>query len=772
MTAALAHWARTTCRAGAAVLLVGASAASAQIPVPAPALPHLDARRATTSVRVDGRLDDAAWADAPVATGFRTVEPVEGRPSEFDTRVRVLYDERALYMGVDARDPLGEAGIRVQDLRRKFDYFENDLFGLSLDALHDGRTVAAFQVTPYGAQRELQVFDDAVFNREWEAVWRVRTHIADSGWTAEIEIPWATLRYRNDGVPWRVNFYRIARRTNETSAWSPWPRAFTAYRVPHFGTLGGLEPPPPNTGLFGGGRVRLRPYALGEARSGGGDGGAATLSRGGDGVRVGGEVQWTPTANAVVDLTANTDFAQAEVDRQVINTTRFSVFFPERRQFFLEGASLFDVGPDAAFNAIALKPFFSRRIGLDAGGGVVPIQAGARFVRRDTRGGDGLLLMRQDATETTGAESGATTWAVARSSRNIGDAGRLGVLATARVAGATEVAGSGTTPASRREGGSDATFAVDGFTYVTPQLSVTGMVSATTPHDGRGTGVAGYAQAKYDSRTWNATADAQLVTRDYQPSAGFVARHDILRTAGFVAYEWRPTWRPSAVRYLYPYASTALYTGASDGRLQETFSEAFLDIFFNNGALVYPDAQHYYQRLEAPFSPVRGVTVRPGSYSYGRAVLYGSSNQSARFSGNFVASTGGYFDRRLDAVSLGTRVVPSPRAALGVQYELNRFHGAPRDAAGRAQANVVTHLVAPELRLALNPRVQFTTFYQYNTDAARGALNARFSWEFAPLSYLYFVLNDLRAAGPDGRVAGPPRPAQQAVLKVVWLRPL
>ncbi|MCU0618473.1 MAG: carbohydrate binding family 9 domain-containing protein [Gemmatimonadaceae bacterium] len=724
--------------------------------------PRLRAVRASAVVRVDGRLDDDAWRDAPVATGFRTVEPTEGRPSAFETRVRVVFDDVALYVAFDVRDPLGPAGVRVQDLRRKFDYFENDLVGVSFDALHDGRTVAAFQVTPYGAQRELQVFDDVTVNREWEAVWRTRAAISDSGWTAELAIPWSTLRYRLDGVPWNVNFYRIARRANETSAWSPWPRAFSAYRVPYFGALEGLVPPPPR-GQGGGlgalaSAVRWRPFVLGDAR-----GGAVPAGTAGRALQVGGEATWTPTANTTVDLTVNTDFAQAEVDRQVVNTTRFGVFFPERRQFFLEGASLFDVGPDASFNSIALKPFFSRRIGLDAAGQVVPIQAGVRAVRRDARGGDGLLVIRQDATEAAGAERGATTFGVLRTSRNVGATGRLGVLATGRQSVATTDA----TGAVRGATG-DGTVTVDGFAYLSPSVTASAFASVSSPHDGRGTGTAAYVQLRQSSRTIGSTLDASLVTREYDPSLGFVARRDILRTAGLVSYNWRPRWLPRSIRYLLPYASTAVYTGASDRRLQETFSEAFVDIFFQNGAIVYPDVQHFYQRLDVPFSPVRGVTVRPGQYQYGRGVLYIASNQSARVAGTVQGSTGGWFDRTLDELSLRGRVALSPRAVASVRWDINRFREAPADSLGRAVPTVVTHLVAPELRLALNPRVQLSTFYQYNTDAARGALNARFSWEFAPLSYVYLVVNDQRAAGPDARIAGPPRPAQQVVLKVVW----
>lgn len=459
--------------------------------------------------------------------------------------------------------------------------------------------------------------------------------------------------------------------------------------------------------------------------------------------------------------------AQAEVDRQVVNTSRFSVYFPERRQFFLEGGTLFDVGPDAQ----PIKPFFSRRIGVDAAGSPIPVQGGARYGRRDAGGGDGLLVMRQGAAPagTAGANDplGAATFAVGRLSRNLGGSGRLGVLAAGRDAGAGPARFAGADRAIRRGASRDGVVAFDAFGRLGPAVALEGMASASSAAGGNGPGYAAYAKVDRSTNTLNASADAYLVTRAYDPPTGFVARSDVLRTAGTVGYNWRPAWRPKAVRYFYPYAGSFLYTGATDRRLQETFSETWVDVFFNSGALAYPALQHFYQRTTAPFSPVPGVTVAPGTYPYWRGEFYARSDLSARYGAAAQFSTGGYFDRRLDQWSVTARAAPAPRAALAVQYDVNRFHGAPGGA-----PDVTTQLVAPEVRLALNPRVQLTTFYQYNTAAGRGALNARFSWEFAPLSYVYLVTNDVRAAGPDGRARGPAAPAQQVVLKVVWLRPL
>ncbi len=180
------------------LLAVSATLLASQAAAQAPAYPvsdSLEARRASGPVTIDGTLSEQAWQTAAVATDFRQVEPRHGAPSAFQTVVRMLYDDTHLYVGAYCRDSLGRRGIRVQDLRRKFDYFENDLLGVSIDPYHDGRNSVAFEITPYRTQRELQVYDGDTYNREWEGVWKVRTVRADSGWTAEIGIPWSTLRY-------------------------------------------------------------------------------------------------------------------------------------------------------------------------------------------------------------------------------------------------------------------------------------------------------------------------------------------------------------------------------------------------------------------------------------------------------------------------------------------------------------------------------------------------------------------------------------------------
>ena len=698
------------------------------------------AARATSNVRIDGRIDVDEWAASRPIGEFRQIEPREGAPAAFATAVRVQFDDHQLYIAAFCRDSLGAAGVRVQDLRRKWDFFANDFFGVTIDALHDGRNSVSFQVTPLGSLRELQTFDGSQFNREWEGVWRARTQVTDSGYTVEIAIPWATLRYRADGEPWGINFYRMSRRANEYSAWSPWPRAFTNARMAFAGQLTGLEPPPPQA------NIRVRPYVTAQSdRRGAGQSVFERVRP-----RIGGEATWTPTPSSTLDVTANTDFAQADVDRQVVNLSRFSVFFPERRQFFLDAANVLAIGfsNDYKYGAkFNLEPFFSRRIGLDNSGNPVPLDGGVRYVRRDAQSSLGLLAVRQ---RSDSAHRGAT-FGTARLSRNFGTSSRLGGLVATRMTDG----GAGTGAVRTTVG------ALDGFTRIAERVSANGLLAVSRNDSGvRGAAASILLQRQTDR--WLAVLHQGFASAHYAPATGFVSRTNVLYTNPVVQGTFRPTWRPKAVRQIAPYLSVATVHSAGTGVVHEVQVETFVDIIFQNGALLYPDLRFDIQRLDAPFEPVHGVTVPAGVYQTPRYLMYGTTDPSKRLSGTAEVSTGGYFDRSLDAGLFKLRFAPSPRVAIGAQYEVNHIHG--------RGAGVTTHLVAPELRLALNPRVQFTTFYQHNTDAQRGSLNARFSWELSPLSYLFVVVNDGRAFGSAPAAARAASPSQQVILKFTALR--
>ena len=664
----------------------------------------IKAERTSELIDIDGYLFEGAWHNAGTAHGFKQVEPYQGEPAAFDTEVRMLYDEHNLYIGAYCKDTVGKRGVRVPNMQRDFDATANDLFGVTIDAFNDKRNCLAFLVTPFGAQRDVQVFDDLLFDNDWDAVWKVRTSFSDSGWFAEIAIPWSSLRYRDSSTQWGVNFIRIIRHINQVTAWSLYPRAYSVYRMTYAGQLQDIHPPSPSLNL------RVQPYST--IRGDHTVQGATT--------QFGGEAKWAVTPNLVADLTVNTDFAQADVDRQVVNLRRFSVFFPERRQFFLEGASLFSVGLSEV-----VEPFFSRRIGLTETGTSLPIDAGIRVISRSEERSFGGMVVRQREQNSFPS----STFGVARYIENFGSGNRIGAMAMLRHDGSSPTADSKTLTA----------WVADGFWRVSDPFAVRGMLSYnTTPETDKNNGYAGFVQARYATNSFVADFKQAVISQDYAPPMGQISRPNIWYTFPGAYIVYRPKWMPSWLRSIEPGINLYLYHGVSDGKFQESLVEMYpIYLVMQNGGIIYTSVELNKQHLTTPFVVATGNAVTLGDYSYKRINLSYASDQSAWLSGSAKISAGGYFDGTLHTLETKLRYAPLPNISLSMSYLWNEFVGV-----GGASNYANTHLLAPELRLALNPRLQFIAFWQYNTAVSLSTWNTRLAWEFAPLSFLYIVLND------------------------------
>jgi hypothetical protein len=301
--------------------------------------------------------------------------------------------------------------------------------------------------------------------------------------------------------------------------------------------------------------------------------------------------------------------------------------------------------------------------------------------------------------------------------------------------------------------------AVDAFTRVGENIQVNGMLSTSTSGDT--TGVAATWFAGRDTPGLYTGLLGALVTEDYAPRTGFVSRSNVLLTSPAIVGTVQPAWRPKSVVWFKPALVSYLYQTPGSGTLQEGYVQGYVDVFHTNGALWYPYMERHFQRPTSPVELIDGVQIAPGTHDYSRYGLYVASDRSAPVSLLADVSGGSFFDGTLDRLSGTLRLAPSPRLAFSASYEVNRLRSL-----GTRDTSVTTHLLAPELRLFANPRLQFSAFYQYNTSIQRGALNARVSWEFQPLSFVYLVYNERRAIGDAVAPA-----TQQLVLKVVWLRP-
>ena len=447
---------------------------------------RLTAIRAASGITLDGALDEPAWAEAPLANGFIQNDPREGTAATYDTDVRVLYDDDALYFGVFAHD-MEPSKIIVSDLKKDYNTGSSDGFRIVLDTFHDGRNAYQFATNPAGAKWDSQMSSEGRDNNSnWDGIWDVKTRLTETGWVAEIWIPFRTLKFGDaDPQVWGVNFERKLRRLNEDSYWSPIPRIYDAQRVSLAGTLEGMR------GLRAGKNIRVKPYALTSGSR------VATRPTAGD-FQGGVDVKYGVTSGLVWDFTVNTDFSQVEADEQQVNLTRFNLFFPEKRDFFLENQGLFAFGDSGGgggggnfgagrTNQIQdMRLFFTRRIGLSDDGQALPILGGTRLSGRQGAYTIGLLNIHER--EDGGVP--ATNFSALRLRRDVLANSDIGAVLLDK-----EIAG----PDFNRLAGFDANFRFGDLTmngFAAKTFSPAGAVT------GSGNDVTTRANAEYRNRQW------------------------------------------------------------------------------------------------------------------------------------------------------------------------------------------------------------------------------------------------------------------------------
>jgi hypothetical protein len=676
---------------------------------------RIEATPITTSLRIDGVMNDAEWKLAKPVSDFTQIEPYQGKQPNHRTEIRVLYNKNYLYFAIFAGDTLGKKAIRATDFKRDFNSRQHDLVGLSFDGFNDKRNAMALVTNPYGVQRDFLSFDDIYYDIDWDGLWRVRTARTDSGWVAEMAVPWKTLRYpKTDSLiqNWGFNMYRNRRLTNEQTAFSPYPRSFTNTRMDYAGILTNLQPPPPSTNL------RIQPYFL------------TSFDRyknfdnkpDKNNYKVGGEIKWAINPNAILDLTANTDFAQADADRQVNNVTRFSVFFPERRQFFLENASLFGVGvgpnDDGSGGYMRVQPFFSRTIGLDNSGNPIPIDVGGRFVYRSLKRNYGAIAMRQREV----GDSPGTNFFVGRYSENFGKQSRIGGLVTVK----------------NQPNSTNLTGTIDGFFRLSESHSLNAMAVYSTSTNGGKEGFSGFAQYYYTTNQLKFWWTQSVVTKNFNPEMGFVSRSDVIGTTPGIFFFNRGKWIPfkKFIRAFEPGIMTEFYHQASTGKLIERqFNLNPVWFNFQRGGFFGYLVNPTFQRLTEPFVPL-GVMIGTGDYNYVRHQIYASTNPSAVVSLQTEFNWGTYFNGRLNAHDIRLQIAPIPNISILARYNRNHFKDVGID-----YTTTKVDLYSVEGRFALNPRVQLIGFYQKNSENLSQNYNIRLSWEYRPLSYIYVVYN-------------------------------
>ena len=684
--------------------------------------PSLRAYRVAQEIRVDGRLDESAWLQADsTTTDFIQVQPNPGYPASHPTVIRILYDDRNLFIGATLYED--EPGrLIVPGLEQDYSTHDSDIFGVALDTYHDRQNGFLFAINPAGAVWDAQTFND---QRDvaiaWEGIVDVRTTVGDDRWTVEMVIPFATLRYnpvRGEQV-WGLAFSRRIRHLNEESNWAPTERQHKLYKFSLAGTLTGLQD------LQKGRNLWVKPYALGSR--------VAQAGAGSDGEADGGlDVKWGITPRMTLDLTMNTDFSQVEVDQEQVNLERFSLFFPEKRDFFLENEGTF------AFQDVTIrnyktgsspqkfKLFHSRRIGLSSDRTPLPIAAGARLTGKvGDRTEVGFLEMQTRTQGPLGDPSyfPGENFAVARVKTLVGDASNVGVMFVNR----QQTAGSGGRDYNR-------SFGVDGNVTLFDDLILSAYLARTEESDPTGNSRnAGMFQAAYRNPMWDASVLAKHIGDDFNPGLGFVDRVGVRRMYATVGAH--PQLATAKVFELNPYVETDFYTNLSGSLESRTVTGAFA-VAFTDGDMFTVAASDRYENLFAP-TPIAGVEVPSGVYEWREAQATYMVAGSKKVSGIFAVSGGDFYDGSRLSFMASTKFRPSPHFTADIGVNRNNLELAGRD--------FTADVYSLRLRWARDVRTFLMGFVQYNQSTEELITNVRFNLIHAPLSDLFLVFTERRS---------------------------
>ncbi|TDI22944.1 MAG: hydrolase [Acidobacteria bacterium] len=682
-------------------------------------------------------LGDPAYADAVLATGFVQNRPFEGQPASERTEVRIVYTADTIYFGVVCYtdDP---STIVVADSRRDSDMTETDSFQIILDTYLDGQNGFVFGTNPAGIEYDGQVTNEGQgsgrfggggsgrpsnsrqqrgsgggFNLNWDGAWQVVARVTDLGWTAEIAIPFRTLRYpRNEVQNWGVNFQRNIRVRNEQAYWSPLPRQYNINRISLAGELQDVEVPAQRN-------LQLTPYLLGESLYRTQD--RRELNRGDLGV----DLKYSVTPSMTLDLTYNTDFAQVEVDDQQINLDRFTLFFPEKRPFFLENAGLFSVGQSGAVDI-----FFSRRIGLGDSGEQVPIVGGGRLSGKIGRNTNVGFLNMQTASVGASGTTGQN-FTVARVRQDLPNRSNIGAMLVNRQA-------TGSLAGDRDY---NRTYAFDGRWGIGDGGTVSGFAAATeTPGLSGGDSHAYALNAQHQSEQVRLSLGYTEVAPDFNPEVGFLARQSYRRMNASVFTTLRPD-DFMGVHEFRPHVNHNTVFDFETGRQETQFTHIDNHIEWRNGYEIHTGMNLSREGVFEPFEIFPGIVIPPGTYDHKEAQIAGNTNLGAPVSATINTIIGGLFG--------GDRVTITPSIAARVGETFNATFEWSYNDLRLPSGDFTTNLVRLRLSYSFTTRMFFQALVQYNDRADLWSSNLRFGLLSDANTGLFIVYNDIQGLGSE-----------------------
>ena len=656
--------------------------------------------------KLDGTLDDSLWQLAKPITDFRQREPLEGQTATEKTEVRILYTRRAVYFGIHCFDS-NPSRIIASELRRDVSQDLDDHFEILIDSNHDRRGGYVFQVNPLGTQMDGLIVEeqrdnsDLDFDAGWDGVWRSNARIVGDGWTITIEIPFTTLNFKHSTeVLWGLNFKRLIRRKNEEDLWRAYRRTFGITKVSQAGDLRGIE-------NIGSGRLFVvKPYALAQYDRQTGQDAKFPLTGGVD-------VKYGLTSNLVLNLTGNTDFADTEVDLEPFNLTPFKVFIPEKRQFFLENAGVFnfDIGDQDQL-------FFSRQIGIDPlTGQQVPINGGARLT--GTIGRMELGIMEVD-TCSSGPNPYAN-YAVARLKESLWGGSYVGVMGIDKRSGSP-------LESFNQTGGVDTRLVFFKDWFVDAHMA--GTQSPGHPSGASDVG----ASLSYRSNWLDGIVERRKTGPNFNPEVGFIERVDSNETYGDLTFKVRPEIR--GVREL-QFEGEVLHAPDTRNEVSTQEWQGTFRADFNNGAYTDDDiADVFTQRINTPFHIYKNVFIPNGLYHFARHELTYGSRQDRRFTYNFFERFGGYYGGTLNEFRVQANYRPTAKFSISASETWDRFR------LPLLNGNFSVVLASLQGNYSFNRFLTFTSVTQMDTSNTQAvSANLRLRYNYRPDSDLYIIYN-------------------------------
>ena len=701
---------------------------------------YITAVRTETPLKVDGLLNDPAWQNARFQGQFTQREPEEGAPASEKTEVGFLYDEKNLYIGVKCFDSEPDK-IIAREMRRDAIVDDDDYFEMVLDTYHDHRNAYYFITNPHGVKREaLMANEGRDYNPAWDGVWLCRAKITEEGWFIEMAIPWKTLRFAEEGSSaWGFNCARMIRRKNEHAYWQLIPRDFGRgagiFRLSEAGSLHGIAD------AKMGGNLELRPYFLGGMENDSNtDFATDRLSD------IGLDAKVALTANLALDLTLNTDFAQVEADQEQVNLTRFSLYYPEKREFFLEGAEVFSFGGSGGFRwhngDTDMNLFYSRRLGL-VDGHEARILGGAKMVGKVGKYQVGVMnILTDDVTyqeEDVTTRVNAANFTVVRLRRDILRRATIGMMFLNKE--------------DLHSSDFNRSLGLDGHIPLSRYFTVSGYLAATfgpeETDDGQAINmnrqnVAGKLSLDYNSDLWRASASHLDIGARFNPEVGFIRRTDFRLSNASIEYAPRP--KESSVIRQFGYQLQGSYRSDHDNRMLDNEIQASFSIEFQNSSRFSINIQRQSEFIDYDWEVREGFLIPEGTYTGFMYSVNAESDKSRAIAGGIDIDYGSYYTGRQMSLGLDSTITRLRRLRMELGYRHNSIH--------LPEGSFHTNTLGLRMFYFFSTDLYVKAYVQWNDDKYYNAGRERIvsdillRWIYSPACNLYVVYNDARLIGP------------------------